>query len=150
MDRYSIIYTWKVLAGIVPDCGLVKAPVSPRRGCLLMIPPLGKLPGCSRKLKEDGFITRASRLWNSLPQSLRDDRSSDLGEFKFKLDQFLELVPDQPKVSGLVPDASNQDGSPSNSILVWVQLLDLKKWTQTTAPLPRRGSRLERRGREGQ
>ena len=51
------------------------------------------------------------RLYNSLPKYLRDIESVKTEKFKFELDKFLELIPDQPKMS-------NYDtASGSNSII---------------------------------
>ena len=37
-------------------------------------------------------------------------------EFKEKLDVYLQKLPDQPKIDGLIPWWQDQDGKPSNSI----------------------------------
>ena len=51
------------------------------------------------------------RLYNSLPKYLRDIESVETEKFKFKLDKFLEIIPDQPKMPNYVT------ASESNSIL---------------------------------
>ena len=51
------------------------------------------------------------RLYNSLPKYLRDIESVKTEKFKFELDKFLELIPDEPKMPNNVTAAG------SNSIL---------------------------------
>ena len=51
------------------------------------------------------------RLYNSLPKYLRDIESVKTENFKFELDKFLELIPDEPKIPTYVT------ASGSNSIL---------------------------------
>jgi hypothetical protein len=135
MDRYSIIYTWKILSGLVPNCGLSECPPSARRGRLLKLPQLGPKNGRYRTLKEHSYQTRAPRIWNSLPIQVRNSNTT-LEDFKMVLDQFLMSVPDQPKVSGLTPGAMNMDGNNCNSIAAWIRLLGLHKWQFTPVPFP--------------
>ena len=40
-----------------------------------------------------------------------------MDDFKAKLDKYLEKVPDEPKMRGLVPRACTSDARPSNSML---------------------------------
>ena len=51
------------------------------------------------------------RLYNSLPKYLRDIESVKTEKFKFELDKFLKLIPDEPKMANYVT------ASGSNSIL---------------------------------
>ena len=51
------------------------------------------------------------RLYNSLPKYLNDIGSVKSEKFKLELDNFLELIPDDPKMPNYVPAAE------SNSIL---------------------------------
>ena len=53
----------------------------------------------------------ASFVYNSLPKHLRDIESVKTEKFKFELDKFLEIIPDQPKMPNYVT------ASGSNSIL---------------------------------
>ena len=55
---------------------------------------------------------------NLLPKYLRDIKSVKTEKFKFKLDKFLELTPDEPKMPNFVTAARN------NSILD--QITDLR------------------------
>ena len=47
-------------------------------------------------LQENIITVFGPRLYNSLPKYLRDIESVKTEKFKFELDKFLELIPDQP------------------------------------------------------
>ena len=57
------------------------------------------------------IIFKIINLFNSLPKYLRDIESAKTEKFKFKLDKFLELIPDQPNMPNYVTSSG------SNSIL---------------------------------
>ena len=67
MERYSAIYVWKILEGIVLNCGLEF--VSSRMGREVSIPEL-KGSQKVRTLRENSFQVRGARIFNSLPTSL--------------------------------------------------------------------------------
>ena len=46
-----------------------------------------------------------ARLCNSLPKYLRDIESVKTEKFKYELDKFLKLVPDEPKMTNYDPAA---------------------------------------------
>ena len=52
----------------------------------------------AQSLEENSIIVLAPRLYNSLPKYLRDTVSVKSEKFKFELDKFLELIPDEPKL----------------------------------------------------
>ena len=120
MERYRVIYMWKILEGKVPNCGVEEAPASERRGRRVAVPALR--PGgrrAAQTLREQGFQTDGARLFNSLPRNLREIRR-DQEAFKEALDQHLARIPDQPRIGGLVPEAVDQQtGKQSNSLLAW-------------------------------
>ena len=69
-------------------------------------------------IREASFRVHAPKLFNSLPQSIRNLSKISVEDFKIKLDNYLELVPDEPKIGGYYPSACNQfSGNPSNSII---------------------------------
>ena len=60
------------------------------------------------KLRTDSLIVRGPELWNSLLCELRDlTISNDC--FKHKLDKFLELIDDIPKIDGHCLDSNKLD-----------------------------------------
>ena len=82
----------------------------PRHGTQCVIQyPTNRNP--AQSLQENAITVFGPRLCNSLPKYLRDIESVKTKKFKFELDKFLELIPDQPKMSDYVT------ASGSNSIL---------------------------------
>ena len=125
MERYRCIYMWKVLEGRVPNCGVAETPTNERLGRRVEVPRL--LPGgrgAVHTMREQSFQVNGARLFNSLPKELRSMRQSQ-EDFKASLDQFLATVPDQPRMGGLVPEATDQlTGRQSNSLLAWGRIRD--------------------------
>ena len=56
-DRYRVIYTWKILQNLVPNCGLKLAPEAPRWGRKVLIPPIKGSRYAIRTLKDNSFTT---------------------------------------------------------------------------------------------
>ena len=116
MERYRIIYTWKILEGLVPNCGL-KFTTNERRGREALIPNL-KGKASIKRLREQSFQVKGPKLFNTLPPSLRKITRVSVDEFKHHLDKYLEGIPDEPIMEGLVPAACDQfSAAPSNSIV---------------------------------
>ena len=65
----------------------------------------------AQSLQENAITVFGPRLYNSLLKYLRDIESVKSEKFNFELDKFLELIPDEPKMSNYVT------ASGSNSIL---------------------------------
>ena len=65
----------------------------------------------TQSLQENTITVFGPRLYNSLPKYLIDIESVKTEKFKFELDKFLELIPDEPKMPNYVT------ASGSNSIL---------------------------------
>jgi hypothetical protein len=57
---------------------------------------------------EASFQVHAPKLFNSLPQQISNLKKISVEEFKIKLDKYLELLPDEPKIGGYIPPACNQ------------------------------------------
>ena len=118
MERYRIIYTWKILEGKSPNCGITSKN-NERLGRMCDIP---QIKVNSRKaiqsLRENSFQVNGRRLFNCLPKKIRNKKGCSIDKFKSTLDLFLERIPDEPKSDGNVPSACNQvTGRPSNSII---------------------------------
>ena len=118
MERYRIIYVWKILEKKAMNYGL-ESTEHERRGTLCKIPPLNLHSRTSiQTLREASFQVHGPKLFNQLPKQIRNIRNCSVDDFKTSLDQFLEKIPDEPKVSNLVPRASNQvTARASNSLL---------------------------------
>ena len=91
--------------------------VKTRRGRKVIIPP-SKGSGKTHTLRDGSFQIHGPRLFNSLPKKFINLTRISLEVFKMKLDKHLEIIPDEPKIGGLVPNTSNQiTVLPSNSII---------------------------------
>ena len=71
--------------------------------------PINRNP--AQSLQENAITVFGPRLYNSLRKYLSDIESVKTEKFKFDLDKFLELIPDQPKMTNYVT------ASGSNSFL---------------------------------
>ena len=120
-ERYRIIYSWKILEDLVPNCGvvLVEDSEETRLGRKLRVPIL-KGSAKTKKLMEQAFQINGAKLFNCLPQMVRNlsKKSKKINQhidgpedFKSKLDVYLSTVPDRPRVDGLSP------GVETNSLL---------------------------------
>ena len=116
LERYRIIYAWKIIEGLAPNCGITVQP-SGRRGRELQVPQLRGKPGV-QSLRSQSFQVHGPQLFNSLPKAIRDVTKVSVDDFKEKLDNFLHKIPDEPNVEGLTPGACNLwTAAPSNSIV---------------------------------
>ena len=116
MERYRAMYVWKILEGITPNCGLEET-TSERRGREVKI-NIAKGSGKIKSIREGSFKIHGARLFNSLPKHIRNLTKVSTDEFKESLDQYLQLLPDEPKLPGYIPSACNQvNANPSNSII---------------------------------
>ena len=114
LERYRILYVWKIHRRIVPNCGLEFTSEETRRGAEVLIP---NLKGTS-KGRDQSFQVHGGKLFNSLPKYLRNMAGKNLDDFKEKLDNYLQSIPDEPKVDGYIPSACEDlTAKPSNSIL---------------------------------
>ena len=85
-ERYRVIYVWKLIEKMVPDCGITVTHESETR--------LGRRVGAENlrrvsNLTESTFQVQASKLFNSLPKSLRNLTKCGVGDFKAQLDNYL-------------------------------------------------------------
>ena len=121
LERYRIIYCWKILENLAPNCGITEIPNSEetRLGRRLEV-SVPKGTSLTNKLKNQTFQINGAKLYNSMPAKIRNltTKSTVLAhcapgpdEFKAELDQYLALVPDQPRIDGLSP------GVETNSLL---------------------------------
>ena len=101
---------------MVPNCG-IHPTYSDRQGRECIVPATR---GKSRiqTLRDQSFQVNGPRLFNCLPKNLRDMKRVTVDEFKEKLDSFLALMPDHPKIGDMIPSTCNQiTAKPSNSLL---------------------------------
>ena len=104
IERYQIIYVWKILEGHAPNLRInkIQPKLSDRRGRYCILPSL-KHSACSAKIitiRENSFGVHAPRIFNILPKSIRGITGVKVDSFKLHLDRFLSTIPDQPSVTG--------------------------------------------------
>ena len=103
-ERYSIIYTYKIIEGLAPNLSANKLQVlfSERRGRMCKVPSLSgyQCPSAVRNAREASLAVRGPKLFNILPKSIRNVTGVSVNTFKRKLDHFLSQLPDQPTVDG--------------------------------------------------
>ena len=119
LERYRIIYVWKIIEGLVPNCG-IETITNERLGRFCKLPPLKKCHAKVSKLRENSFQTKGPQLFNSLPKELREKTNCNLEDFKSLLDQHLSRIPDEPNIPGAdyTPSGINLfDAKPTNSLI---------------------------------
>ena len=103
-ERYRIIYTWKILEGIVPnlpDRSKVFTKQTFRTGRLCVIPPTPTFTkNRLQRLREGSFCVNGPKLFNTLPSNLWNMTQVSQMDFKNKLDKFLWTVADEPLIRG--------------------------------------------------
>merc|ERR1712030_206348 len=108
MERYCIIYMWKILEGKSPNCG-INFKYHERLGRLCELPQIKvNSKKTVQTLRENSFQINGPKLFNCLPKHIRNKRGCSIEEFKIELDNFLETVPDQAKSDGYIPPACGQ------------------------------------------
>ena len=70
----------------------------------------------AQSLQENAITVFGSWLYNSLPKYLRDIESVKTEKFKFELNKFLELIPDERKMPNYVI-ASEATASSTSSLI---------------------------------
>ena len=100
-ERYMALYMWKMIKGITPmilsgtDPEVTQVD-SQRRGRHCVIPKIDRrAPAVVQTLLENSLPVRGSRIFNTLPRSLREWEGG-LQSFKSRLDKYLRSVPDRP------------------------------------------------------
>ena len=130
LERYRIIYTWKILEGLAPNFDItLHEPVSERAGRKCNIPKIKtKTRQSVKTLREQSFQVHGPQLYNCLPLSIRNKTKCSVLEFKEVLDNYLTLIPDQPKVGMLIPSTCDMFNlSPSNSLIDQIREYQAKR-----------------------
>ena len=71
-----------------------------------------------QNIKKNSFQVVGPRLFNSMPAKIRNLKNCSIDEFKSSLDKYLASIPDEPKLQGYIPTASDQFSvQPSNSLV---------------------------------
>ena len=118
-ERYMIIYVWRILEGQVPNIsrsgsatGSIVADFHCRRGRACSVPPLNThSPKAVQHLREASLPVRGQRLFNTLPQELRNITGCTVETFKRALDKYLVGVPDEPQIQGYTAQRRGETNS---------------------------------------
>ena len=112
IERYRMIYVWKIFKGLAPNPGIEILSNNDSRGRTC------RVPFTRNRRRLESFNVVGPKLFNSLPKDLRDMTQCSLEDFKISLDAFLTCVPDEPPCPDLVPGATDMILSrPSNLLL---------------------------------
>ena len=121
-ERFLIIYTWKILEGLVPNPG-IEHTQNQRRGRVLKKPPVSKKNADVRNAKENSITVKAVNLFNSLLPELRNVTECSTLAFKNLLDSVLSEIPDTPNTENDKAEATDLiTGKPSNKIEDWLRV----------------------------
>ena len=103
-ERYAIIYVWKIIQKLAPNLksNPITTQYSERRGLYCNLPILSntRCPVKIATLREGSFAVRGPKLFNALPQSIRNLEDISVDAFKKALDKVLYTLPDEPTVPG--------------------------------------------------
>ena len=117
LERYQVLYRWKIMEELTPNCGISWSETTERNGRVCKIPPL-KGRASVQTMRAQSFQVSGPRLFNTMPKKLRNMKNCSLDEFKILLDTYQEKIPDEPKTPSLTPRATNQiSGRQTNSII---------------------------------
>ena len=99
-ERYMILFIRKISQGLVKGYDVSFAE-SDRRG-RMAIPReyVPSAPAHVRNARQASLGVKGCRLFNLLPQSLRDMKGTTLDTYKKELDTYLSTIPDQLTLAG--------------------------------------------------
>ena len=114
-----IIFIWKICQGLVSGYTLPFTSILNRTGRKVVPSAVPQSAAAVVKQARAGSLAvKGAQLFNAMPASIRNSEHGDVLMFKNHLDIFLQNIPDQPTVSGLVR------GAQSNSLLHQVPLYE--------------------------
>ena len=138
VERYRILYTYKMLTGKIPDLGLKEKHSSGGRFGfqLAQAAHSTRATGSTRTLITRSIMNQGPMLFNLLPEEIKMFRGSvDL--FKVQLDRFLQTIPDVPRTESEEPVALSSEGVPSNRLEDWVRAINSGRIAPIIAPMDR-------------
>ena len=101
-----MIFVWKISQQLVSGYDMSFTSTASRTGRKVVVPPaVNTAPAAVRRARAGTLAVKGAQLFNSLPLTLRNSDHGDVLMFKNHLDIYLENVPDQPTISGLVRGA---------------------------------------------
>ena len=114
-----IIFIWKITQGMVSGYTLPFTSPSDRTGRKVVPSPVVQsAPASVRNARAGSLSFRGAQLFNAMPITLRNSDHGDIPMFENHIDVFLENIPDEPSVPGLVRTAR------TNSLLDQIPLYE--------------------------
>ena len=119
-ERYMIIFVWKISQGLVSGYTIPFTSCSNRTGRKAVPAPNPQSAAAAvRRARAGTLAVRGAQLFNALPASIRNNNHGDVLMFKNHLDLYLQEIPDQPTMAGLVR------GAQTNSLLHQIPVYEL-------------------------
>ena len=113
IERYRIIYIFKILEKLVPNIGIQEYHTI-RLGRFVRVPKINNhAPKRIQTIKEYSFTVQGPQFFNSLPQHIRNMSNCTVLKFKSMLDKHLKKIPDEPRIAGY----TQLSGAQTNSII---------------------------------
>ena len=119
-ERYCVIFVYKILHNQVYNPGITST-FSERRGVTCVV------PNFTGKARENSFLVRGPKLFNSLPRDIRSfpfdteiTSEQAMNNFKRVLDGYLKTIEDKPNVTSNYTQYMTRldsNGNRTNSIL---------------------------------
>ena len=81
-----------------------------------------------RTIREKSIFGQGPKLFNALPKCIRE-WSGEFEGFKILVDCFLELIPDEPIISGYRTKNTDLYSKETNYLTHWIRNLNLQNWT---------------------
>ena len=131
-ERYMIIYIWRILEGQVPnlESTSVLSRWHQRRGRECLVPTVSNSASpLVRQVRYSSIAIRGPKLFNCLPQTIRNISGCDVESFKRALDRFLSGIPDEPPVHGYTQYRRCE----TNSLVDWCVLAQLRQLEDTAS-----------------
>ena len=131
-ERYIIIYIWRILEDQVPnlECTPIQSQQHQRRGRECLVPIVSNYASpLVRQARFSSIAVRGPKLFNCLPQALRNISGCEVDSFKRALDRFLSGIPDEPPVHGYTQFRRCE----TNSLVDWCVLAQLRQLEDTAS-----------------
>ena len=119
-ERYMVFYIWKVLEQFVPSIldssgfPVLMDNITSRKGRMCSVPSFARTKSSVQTIKDYSFFVHGAKLFNTMPQKVRDITNCKFEVFKTAVDSFLRNVKDEPHLNGY---NFRSNGVISNSLL---------------------------------
>ena len=120
-ERYPIIYVWKILEGLVPNCGITPKD-DIRCGRLCIIPPVKpSAPAPMQTIRYSCFAIKGLQLFNMMPHHLKNMTGCSTLKFKNALNSLLANILNKPRLPGLHKFCREQTNSLDDVLVAYIE-----------------------------